>query len=455
MANQPINQYRRDYIRLYPNGNYNPAGISGTNVAQFIDIRNMVTDITITESLHQSSLMCTMNVLDGLNMLEDLQLEGDEFIEMQLSKKTPEGKFRNANRIRYKHTFLISDIVNYVRPKPGVQTYQLICVSEHAYLNQLLRLNRKFEGNIGKLVKDIVFSDLKQHNNIGHISKSNQSIKGIYPSLRPIDAIRWLTRNAVDNGHPFYFYETLKHRKDDTLNGKIYFQSLKELGEAEVAAEYEHKPYYDNINTIDEKDVEEQRKRILSISTPVESSMFGQLKKGAFGSTLSSIDIATKTLVTDEEYKYDDKFVIGDNKFRPFKKEKHLLEKALNEFPFAKSYYASLNSLSFNGFANYHDAISKDISNASSKSACMETSQINVSVCGDPRIHSGAKIRLKIPKSLDAELNKSGKSIDQNKSGVYMVYDITHTFNIDQEYHMSLLCKKDSSQLDYDKEVEL
>ena len=183
--------------------------------------------------------------------------------------------------------------------------------------------------------------------------------------------------------------------------------------------------------------------------------MFGQLKKGAFGSTLSSIDIATKTLVTDEEYKYDDKFVIGDNKFRPFKKEKHLLEKALNEFPFAKSYYASLNSLSFNGFANYHDAISKDISNASSKSACMETSQINVSVCGDPRIHSGAKIRLKIPKSLDAELNKSGKSIDQNKSGVYIVYDITHTFNIDQEYHMSLLCKKDSSQLDYDKEVEL
>ena len=218
MANQPINQYRRDYIRLYPNGNYSPSGQFGTNTASFIDIRNMVTDITITESLHQSSLMCTMNVLDGLNMLEDLQLEGDEFIEMQLSKVTPEGKFKNASRIRYKHTFMISDIVNYVRPKPGVQTYQLICVSEHAYLNQLLRLNRKFEGNIGKLVKDIVFSDLKQFNNIGHISKSNQSIKGIYPSLRPIDAIRWLTRNAVDDGHPFYFYETLKHRDDKIQN---------------------------------------------------------------------------------------------------------------------------------------------------------------------------------------------------------------------------------------------
>ena len=85
----------------------------------------------------------------------------------------------------------------------------------------------------------------------------------------------------------------------------------------------------------------------------------------------------------------------------------------------------------------------------------METSQINVNVCGDPRITAGAKIRLKIPKSLDAELNKTNKSIDQNKSGVYIVYDIEHKFNFDQEYSMSLLCKKDTSNIDYDKEVEV
>ena len=447
--NQPINQYKRDYIRLYPNGNYEPTGLFGTNTATFVDIKQLVTDITITESLHQHSLMCTMNVLDGLNMLEDLQLEGDEFIEMQLSQDTPEGKRR------FKHVFVISDILNYVRPKPGVQTYQLICVSEHAYLNQLMRLNRKFEGNIGKLVKNIVFSDLKQHNNIGEISKSAQTIKGIYPSLRPINAIRWLTRNAIDDGHPFYFYETLRHRKNKTANGKIYFKSLKELGQAEVVAEYEQKPFYNDINPMDKKDQIEQRKKILSISTPTESSIFNQLKKGAFGSTLSSIDIATKTLVTDDEYRYDDQFVLGDNKFRPFKKEKHFLEKALNEFPFAKSYYASLNSLSFDSFKNYHDATSENIRNASSKSACMETSQINVNVCGDPRITAGAKVRLKIPKSLDAELNKTNQSIDQNKSGVYIVYDIEHKFNFDQEYNMSLLCKKDTSNIDYDKEVEL
>ena len=85
----------------------------------------------------------------------------------------------------------------------------------------------------------------------------------------------------------------------------------------------------------------------------------------------------------------------------------------------------------------------------------MEASQINVNVCGDPRIRAGAKIRLKIPKSLDAELNKSGKSIDQNKSGVYIIYDIEHSFNLDFEYTMSLQCKKDTSNIDYDKEVDV
>ena len=461
MPNQPVNQYRRDYIKLYPNGNYEPAAsLAGMNMAKFIDIKNLVTDFTITESVHQSSLLCTMNVLDGLNLLEELQLEGNEFIEMQLSKEVPEGKFREANRVKYKHTFIISDILHYARPKPGLQTYQLICISEHAYLNQLMRLNRKFEGNIGKLVKNIVFSDLKQHNNIAEISKSAQTIKGVYPSLRPIDAIRWLTRNAIDDGYPFYFYETLKHRDNNTLNGKIHFKSLKEMAEEEVAAEYEHKPYYTDINPIDEKSIKEQRKKILSISTPIESTMFASLKKGAFASNLSSIDIATKTLVTDDEYRYDDQFVLGDNKFRPFKKEKHFLEKALNEFPFAKSYYASLNSLSFDSFKNYHDATSENIRNASSKMACMEVSQINVNVCGDPRVSAGAKVRLKIPKSIDGKFHdqrdKGTKGfIDQNKSGVYIVYDIEHKFNYDQEYTMTLLCKKDTSNIDYDKEVEL
>ena len=446
--NQPINQYKRDYIRLYPNGNYSSA-VANNSMSKFVDIQKLVTDITITESLHQHSLMCTMNVLDGLNLLEDLQLEGDEFIEIQLSQETPEGKQR------FKHVFVISDIVNYVRPKPGLQTYQLICVSEHAYLNQLMRLNRKFEGNIGKLIKDIVSNDLKQSKNIGNISNSAQTIKGIYPSLRPINAVRWLTRNAIDDGHPFYFYETLRHKDNKLANGKIYFKSLKELANASVVAEYEQKPFYNDINPMDKADQIEQRKKILAISTPIESSIFNQLKKGAFGSNLSSIDIATKTIVTDDEYKYNDSFVLGDNKFRSFKKEKKFLEKGINEFPFAKSYYASLNSLSFSGYENYHDAISKNIRNASSKSACMEVSQINVNVCGDPRITAGAKIRLKIPKSLDAELNKTNKSIDQNKSGVYIVYDIEHKFNFDQEYSMSLLCKKDTSNIDYDKEVEV
>lgn len=431
--NQPVNQYKRDHIRLYPNGQNET----------FVDIKQVITDFSITESVHQHSLMCTMNVMDGLNMLEDLQLEGDEYIDMQLSKDTPEGK------IKYKHKFYIADIINYVRPKPGVQTYQLICVSEHAYLNQLMLLNRKFEGNIGKLVKDILVKDLNQEDTIGHISNSTHTIKGIYPSLRPVNAIQWLTRNAFDNGYPYFFYETLR-------DNAVTFTSLKELANASVEAEYEQRPYYNDINPMDKKDQIEQRKKVLSVSTPTETSIFNSLKKGAYGSSYTSIDISTKEYVIDKEYRYDDSFIITDNKYRSYKKSKKFLDKGLEEFVGAKDYNASLNSLAFTGFKNYHDALSENIQNASSKTASMEASQINVNVCGDPRIAAGTKIRLKIPKSIDPELNKSGsKSIDNNKSGVYIVYDIEHKFSYDQEYFMNLHCRKDTSNIDYDKEVEL
>ena len=448
MANQPVNQYKRDSIKLFPNGNYSPQGLFGENGASFIDIKQLVTDFTITESLHQTSLMCTMNVMDGLNILAKLQLEGDEFIEMQLSKETPEGK------IRYKKTWVISDILHYARPKPGVQTYQLILVSEHAYLNQLMELNRKFEGNIGKLIHDILWKDLAQYHNIGDISNSNHTMKGIYPSLRPINAIKWLSRNAFDNGNPFYFYETLKAQSNNTTD-RIHFTSLSELADADIKAEYEQKPYYNDINPVSDADTIEQRKKILKVSTPVESNVFAQAKKGAYGSTLSSIDIATKTLVIDKEFKYDDSFVLTDNKNRSFKNAKKFLDKTLSEFVGAQSHYASLNSLAFDEYKNYHDALPENIQNASSKRVCMDASQININVCGDPRIAAGAKIRIKIPKSVDPELDSDTRSSDKNKSGVYIVYDIEHKFSYDQEYHMNLLCKKDTSQIDYDQEIDL
>ena len=59
-----------------------------------------------------------------------------------------------------------------------------------------------------------------------------------------------------------------------------------------------------------------------------------------------------------------------------------------------------------------------------------------------------------IPKSKDADLKGFTRGyVDNNKSGVYIVYDITHTFNIDQEYTMSLHCRKDTSRINYDNEV--
>ena len=183
----------------------------------------------------------------------------------------------------------------------------------------------------------------------------------------------------------------------------------------------------------------ENIERAIDKSSAAAESNFENLRYEGFGPDKIAVIVETLT----------------DNKNRSFKNAKKFLDKALPEFVGAQSHYASLNSLAFDGFKNYHDALPENIQNASSKRVCMDASQININVCGDPRIHSGAKIRIKIPKSVDPELDSDTRSTDKNKSGVYIVYDIEHKFSYDQEYHMNLLCKKDTSQIDYDQEIDL
>ena len=75
--------YERTSIKLWPNGDFSPAGLFSENTAKSLDIRNIVSNITIRESLLDSSIQIALDVMDGNNILEDLKIEGDEYITLE------------------------------------------------------------------------------------------------------------------------------------------------------------------------------------------------------------------------------------------------------------------------------------------------------------------------------------------------------------------------------------
>ena len=430
--------YVRDHVKLFANS-------SGEN---FTDIKALVNRIIFTENITQASVICTIDILDGVNLFETFKLSGGEKVEIQLSQNTPLGR-NQINR-----EFYVSDIVNHTKPKMGYQTYQLICITKYAYLNNLIRIDRDFSNSPGKLIKDIIKKDLRvDDKDIFSLNTSTGTVmQGIYPGLKPLEAINWLKRNAFDESTPFYFF--------DTLHKGLVLESLKELTLKDTDIEYDQRPFFDTFKNQKEEFLD-SRRRIRKLSSELGLSKFNQAEQGVYSSSLMSIDIATKTVVESNDYRYNDDFIIKDhviegNKIKAkktFSSEVKFNDREFNNFPQSREYNISLNSLAFDK-KNYHDHIPNFIQKSDAIKNGLNYITLNLDVNGDFRLHSGKMISVIIPKATAARLTKTNDQIDRQLSGSYIVTSITHEFNLN-EYTMSLEIKKDSTMLTLDGPIDL
>lgn len=428
--------YVRDFVKLYSNSSNN----------EFTDIQSLVNRIVFTENIRQASVMCTIDVLDGVNLFETFKLSGGEKVEIQLSQNTPFG--RNVlNR-----TFYVSDIINHTKPSTGYETYQLVCITEYAFLNNLIKLDRDFSNSPGKLIKDIIKKDLRVDDK--EIFKLNTNtgtvMQGIYPGLSPFEAINWLKRNAFDGSTPFYFY--------DTLHKGLVLESLKELVSIETDLAYDQKPYFKNFKDMEEE-FRDSRRRIKKLSSNLDISKFNSASKGSYSSSLMSIDIATKKVVENKDYRYNDDFLIrnhvvdGNKKpaNKPFSDETKFNDRQLNNFPQSREYNISLNSLAFDK-NNYHNHIPDFIQKSDARKNGLDYITLDLDINGDFRMTAGRMVSILIPKPTAAGFTSTNQEIDKQLSGSYLVTAVTHEFNL-EEYTISMEVKKDSTLLDLEGPV--
>ena len=79
-----------------------------------INISALLTKIIITENLYSASIDADFEILDGVNLLESVKLNGDEKIDLGISRKGI-----GDDNETHKHTFYISEIIDYARQRAG------------------------------------------------------------------------------------------------------------------------------------------------------------------------------------------------------------------------------------------------------------------------------------------------------------------------------------------------
>ena len=410
------------------------------NNGEVFDIRDEIEDIKIHEGLHRSSIVVEIFIQDDKNMIDELKLSGNERVSLLIERDEPA-----LGQQGFDINVFVSDISNYSEPKPSTKAYTLLCVSEHVYTNNKKLLNIAFEGNIKTLISNIVKTNLKISN-----FKTNASvkglIKGIYPNLRPLEAISWLLRNSFDNDTQIYFYESVKDGLILTSYGEL-------LGQ-ELYTNYNRHPFQQqSMQSSSLEDIfEEERQKIRKMKSSLNVSKLNASSTGAFSSILNKIDIADKSVSEPVPFKYLSQPMKMLNDFPPIEKEMVINsdgEDLLNNKQ--KQYYISYNSKAFDITSsagrpdNYHFPTDQTILRGRAHMNNLDTTTVQMTIPGDFNYKPGNIIQLDLLRGADVseELATGAEKFDSTTSGKYIVSSATHHFGKDG-YKIITKVKKDS-----------
>jgi len=405
-----------------------------SNQGHIVDIRDLIKDIKVTESLYSSSLVVTLFILDSIAFLDYLKIAGNEKIELIIERKDISSKSLK----QFKLEIYLAEVKDYSNPTPSSKAYTLYCVSKHAYMNNTKVITRAFDKTSSELINSIITFDLQSVVDIRN--PSTTPIKGIFPRIRPLSAIAWLLRNAYEDSTPNYFYETAK--------SGLIFDSYKKILAKDVYETYNNNPNYSYESQISMEELyEEERKKIQKIlGQKLNLSKYQALANGAFGSTLHTIDIYNKTN-PKIEYSYNNPQTMEIlNKNSPINKLIKTGNRELNEYKTGKNYFISYNSGSYGeNIKNYHAPTNQSILKAEAYHHNLDTIKQELLLTGDFDLECGMIISLDLLKSADIteEIIAAEKHKDETLSGKHLVTGIVHHFS-SEGYFMNVTAKKDS-----------
>jgi hypothetical protein len=172
-----------------------------------IDISSIFSEINIFDSLLMPVMSGNILIRDSLNLSGQLLFDGSESILISLKKdeESDVATFKKAFRV-YKQSERIND-------GPGTVRYILHFVSDELIYSDQQRINQSYEATYSDIVQKILLDYLKvPENNLGGIYENSLGIRNVViPNLRPLEAIQWCSKRALDskNSANFLFFQNI------------------------------------------------------------------------------------------------------------------------------------------------------------------------------------------------------------------------------------------------------
>ncbi len=172
-----------------------------------IDIKEIFSELNLFDSLYMPVMSGKLIISDSTGLSSKLLFDGSEVLLIDVSKVEGSdiGQFKKAFRI-YKQS-------DRMPATERTEQYVLSFVSDELLFSDQQRVNQSYRMTYMEMVERIMIDYLKiPPNNLNGVYEESAGVRDIIiPNLRPIEAIQWLAKKAVnmDNSPSYIFFQNL------------------------------------------------------------------------------------------------------------------------------------------------------------------------------------------------------------------------------------------------------
>lgn len=370
-----------------------------------VDIRELVNEIILTESLNESQLRAELHISDvGENIISNYPLFGQEKVEIILGTKTK----------NYKLIYYIYKIDNrYLRERNQIYTIHLI--SYEGIKNEITRVSERIDGiKVENALSNYIKNKLKSQKKLFY-DTTLYNANLIVPNWRIFDFANWIKKRSVSDKYPdsmgYLFYETFEG---------FNFKSIDVL--INQTPVNNNQPYtYVQANITNNPIIESYR--IKSFSSPKVVDIFENSRLGSLCHTEIQLDFDHRRVNIEKrsiENFYSKTSHLGNTKPYSTKTDFNL-----HTNPSRIVYRPLLNNIWNTNNNNNIDKFNDQFSKAVFRYNFLEYNKLNITISGNMDIRVGQVLKISIP-SPEVTSNNT-RVIDKRLSGNYLINTIRHS----------------------------
>jgi hypothetical protein len=404
-----------------------------TTASGSIDFEKLLIEFSYYEDIFSFVASGHLSVVDGQGFIEALQLDGNEFLEIEYGKNkngpTNSGYFR---------VYKIGDRIP--GDNPNTSFYTLYFCSEELLLSEQNKITKSYTGTkISDLVKNVLNILQVLPNKIYNIEETTGIYDFTIPRLKPFEAISWLStyarpQSGGTNGADMLFFET-----KDGYN----FRSIKSMISAEPMATYKYQ-----LNNLQSADMTEKIFTVLDYEFVKTQDMLENINSGMIANKLISIDPFKKSFTTTNFNLQQNETNIGSLKNRLGKTQLESYDSVVKvavsnsgqkEIPYIKESAGSVAQDIF---------IETYVPNRTSQINLANYITVKMTVPGNPILTVGRTLNFNLLTQRNSS-NNTQKDLDIFYSGKYLITAARHVISAQGKYITVLEIVKEKTQRRY------